>query len=82
MDELIRYIGLPLVAGVVSYLVYLHKSIRATDDRVDARFTKHETEHLIDLKIKPLNDRTIMLEDRLQRLERKIDRILEALHRN
>lgn len=80
MDELIQYVALPIIAGLVSYLVYLHKAIKVTDDRVDMRYTKKETEHLIDLKLKPVNDRTIMLEDRLQRLERKIDRILEALH--
>lgn len=80
MNELIFYAVTVLVPLIISYLVYIHKSLKEVDARLDNRYSKRETEHMIDLKLQPINDRTIMLEDRLERLERKIDRILEAVH--
>ena len=76
---LINYIIITLIGLLVGYLAYLHRSLISVADDVNKRYTKYEVEHIIDLKIKPTNDRTTMLEDRLERLERKIDRILDAL---
>lgn len=76
---LINYIIITLIGLLVGYLAYLHRSILSVSEDVYERYTKREVEHIIDLKLKPTNDRTSMLEDRLERLERKIDRILDAL---
>lgn len=76
---LVNYIIITLISLLVGYLVYLHRSIHSVSQYINKFYTKNEVEHIIDLKIKPTNDRTTMLEDRLERLERKIDRILDAL---
>ena len=70
-----------LGAGILGYVKYLHSQIAKMSDELDTVYNKTETEHLIDLKLKPVYDKTTMLEDRLGRLERNIDRILEALSR-
>jgi hypothetical protein len=76
---IINYLLITLITGFIGYLAYLHRHVVVLMNDVSQRYTKHEVEHIMDLKLKPVNDRTIMLEDRLERLERKIDRILEVL---
>lgn len=81
LTQILFAVGGVIGTALIGYMKYLHHALSKHRDLIEEQYNKQETEHLIDLKLKPLYDKTTMLEDRLERLERKIDRILEALNK-
>jgi tetrahydromethanopterin S-methyltransferase subunit G len=69
-----------LMAGYLWYqLRQIMRKIDHLDERTDSYMTEAEIRVLIQDKLEPVKQRAYLVEDRLDRLEHKIDQVLERL---
>lgn len=77
MMLLVEILVPPVVAGLISYCIYLHKSFNAIDARMDNMYPKSEVENLIKLHMQSAKERCLYLDSRVSRLDTKVDRVIE-----
>lgn len=76
--DTITLIVTTLGGGVLSYLVWRAKTI---DTKLSRTMSRDDIMELIDMKLEPIKVQHNDLDDRLDRLEVKIDRLIELLQK-
>lgn len=80
--DLVTILQSILIPAIIAYALYNERDKNRVKNKIDKTYLKEDIEKIIDLKMRSRDVQIENIEDNLQRIEAKLDKIIDKLLNN